>query len=110
MALGWLNCLFYLTLTLALGSYLRNRGPVIGLPLAVLLGSQFLVGLLPALTKIMPWFLVIPQNPESTEANAFSMLVARGQAIPDVTPIAATVAWCILFTVLAIRRFAREEL
>ena len=50
-ALGviFLNHLFYLALTLMLGTLFRGRGPVIGLSLEFLFMQQYLVGMLPVL-------------------------------------------------------------
>ena len=43
LALLGLHLLFYLTLTLMLGTLFNERGPVIGIPLAILFASQFLM-------------------------------------------------------------------
>ncbi len=56
----FLNHLFYLSLTLMLGSLFANRGPVIGIALATLFLQQYLVGLLPVLRYLIPWTLVVP--------------------------------------------------
>ena len=48
-ALGifWVNLLFYLSLTLMLGTFFTHRAPVIGIPLALSFGQQMLIGQLP---------------------------------------------------------------
>src|SRR5690606_18679228 len=57
MALAAANVLFYLTLTLALGALVDNRGVVLAVPLALLLGGDLVLGLVPALASVTPWVL-----------------------------------------------------
>jgi ABC-2 type transport system permease protein len=108
-ALGilFLNLLFYLTLTLMLGAIFNSRGAVIGIALAFLFLQQYLVGLLPALRYALPWTLVIPLN-NQTEAVVPALLV--GQPIYSYLPILAVGVECILFVLVALWRFNREEL
>jgi ABC-type transport system involved in multi-copper enzyme maturation permease subunit len=107
-ALGiiFLNHLFYLTLTLMLGSFFHNRGPVIGISMAFLFIQQYLIGLLPALRNILPWTLVVPLNNE-TEAIVPALL--SGQPIHSLIPIVAVVVWCVMFILISLWRFNREE-
>jgi ABC-2 type transport system permease protein len=107
-ALGviFLNHLFYLTLTLMLGSFFNSRGPVIGIGLAFLFMQQYLIGLLPVLRHVLPWTLVVPLNNE-TEAVIPALL--SGQPIYSYIPIVAVSAWCILFLLICLWRFNREE-
>jgi ABC-2 type transport system permease protein len=108
-ALGilFLNLLFYLTLTLMLGSLFNGRGPVIGIGLAFLFLQQYLVGLLPALRYVLPWTLVVPLN-NQTEAIVPALL--SGQPIYSYLPILAVAVECILFVLISLWRFNREEL
>jgi len=107
-ALGviFLSHLFYLTLTLMLGSLFSNRGPVIGIGLAFLFMQQYLIGWLPVLRHVLPWTLVIPLN-NATEAVVPALL--SGQPIYSYIPIVAVASWCILFVLVALWRFNREE-
>jgi hypothetical protein len=107
-ALGiiFLNHLFYLTLTLMLGSFFHNRGPVIGIGMAFLFIQQYLIGLLPALRNILPWTLVVPLNNE-TEAIVPALLL--GQPIHSLIPIVVVVVWCVMFILISLWRFNREE-
>jgi ABC-2 type transport system permease protein len=106
LALVYLSLLFYLTLTIMLGTLFGSRGPVIGIPLAVLFGYQLIAGVFPWLMKIMPWVLTISTGP-GTEAHA--VLVALGQPLPSWLPTLATGGWCLVFTAVALWRFGREE-
>jgi ABC-2 type transport system permease protein len=107
-ALGiiFLNQLFYLTLTLMLGSLFNGRGPVIGIALAFLFLQQYLVGLLPVLRYLLPWTLVIPLN---NETNAIVPSLLSGQPIYSYIPLLAVAVECILFVLVAVWRFNREE-
>jgi ABC-type transport system involved in multi-copper enzyme maturation permease subunit len=102
----FLNHLFYLSLTLMLGSLFANRGPVIGIALATLFLQQYLVGLLPVLRYLIPWTLVVPLN---NETNAIVPALLSGQPIYSSIPLVAVALECVLFVLVAAWRFNREE-
>jgi hypothetical protein len=106
MGLVFLNLLFYLTLTFVLGTFFQGRGGVLGISLGLLFGCQILTGLARPLAAIMPWTLVVPLDPSSLPA---SLALALGLPVMSVTPIIATVIWCVVFTAVALWRFGREE-
>jgi ABC-2 type transport system permease protein len=102
-----LHLLFYLALTLMLGTLFTERGPVIGIPLAILFGAQFIQGFLPWITPLMPWELIMPQQ----DGNfAIAMQAMVGQPVSNLVPVIATAVWIIVFVGVAIWRFGREEL
>jgi ABC-2 type transport system permease protein len=103
----FLNHLFYLTLTLMLGSFFNSRGPVIGISLAFLFMQQYLIGLLPVLRYVLPWTLVVPLNNQS-EVVVPALL--SGQPIYSYIPIMAVLVECVLFVLISLWRFKREEL
>ncbi len=103
----FLNHLFYLTLTLMLGSFFNGRGPVIGISLAFLFMQQYLIGLLPVLRYVLPWTLVVPLNNQS-EVVVPALL--SGQPIYSYIPIMAVLVECVLFVLISLWRFKREEL
>ncbi|MGA2974376.1 MAG: ABC transporter permease [Spirochaetia bacterium] len=104
-AVMFVNVLFYLSLTIFLGTLLNKRGPVIGIPLILALGYQLVDGLAPWLATVLPWGLIFPT------AQAPSLVVAlfEGQAPVSWLPLACTLAWTTLFTGLAVRRYGRQE-
>jgi len=105
LGIAFLNVLFYLTLTLMLGTLSNGRGAAIGIPIAFLFSYQIFVGLAPWLADITPWgFLVDTGSPVPPIAQA-----ALGQGTLPLTPILATLLWCVLFTIVALWRFGREE-
>jgi hypothetical protein len=54
----------------------------------------------------MPWTLVGSAGQGGMPLAGF---LATGQPLPSVTPIIATILWCALFVVIAIRRSCRED-
>jgi ABC-2 type transport system permease protein len=106
MGVVFISQLFYLTLTLMLGSLFNNRGSVIGIGLAFLFLQQYLVGLLPVLRYLIPWTLVVPLN---NETNAIVPALLSGQPVYSYIPLVAVVLECLLFVLVAVWRFNREE-
>lgn len=96
-----LHLLFYLALTLMLGTIFNARGPGSGIGFGFLFGGLLLPNVLPEWTLlIFPW-------PFAELARA---LVA-GKPIPVVWPIPviATILWSAFFVLVALWRFEREE-
>ncbi len=104
LGLLFLVLFFYLALTFMLGSLFRTRGPVIGISIVVVFGSQ-LIGLAPWLGKIMPWNLLL----DLPGAPSLAIAISSGLPLPTVTPIIGTVVMTILFILVALWRFNREE-
>lgn len=101
LALVALNLLFYLMLTLMLGSIFNSRGPVIGISMTLLLAGMLLKNLVPLeLQTITPWLL-----PDVGGG------LAMQQTLPDIwfIPVVASAIWTVVFSVIALWRFSREE-
>jgi ABC-2 type transport system permease protein len=103
-----LHQLFFLTLTVMLGAMFDRRGGVIGIPLGLLFGQQYLIGMVPALSHVLPWGLVMPLTNEGFDAIAGTLML--GQAPATWGPVLVSLAATALFVVLAFRRFQRQEL
>jgi ABC-2 type transport system permease protein len=101
-----LHLLFYLTLTLMLGTFFDGRGAVIGIPMAILFLYQFVLSLVPPLGQIMPWLLVYPPGQTGGSLVQEALL---GQPLTMPLPVIATAVWCVLFVAVAIWRFGKEE-
>ena len=101
-----LNLLFYLTLTLMLGTLFNSAGPVIAIPLAFAFGQQLLVSV-PGLGSLLPWALVVPTA--GSEESVIGAVIA-GQPVPAPVAIAFTGAACVVFTAVAFWKFSRTEL
>jgi len=96
-----LHSLFYLTLTLMLGTFFSSRAPILGIALGVLFGGNLLAGLIRPLLYITPWSLA-----------KLATLVASSQPVPFelfFLPVAATALWCIVFVIVALAKFERTE-
>jgi ABC-2 type transport system permease protein len=95
------HTLFYFTLTLMLGTIFTNRGPILGIALASVLGGGLLGGLIQPLFYVTPWMLA-----------KVAWLTATGQAISAelrLSSVLATVLWSVVFTLVALARFERME-
>jgi ABC-2 type transport system permease protein len=96
-----LHTLFYLALTLLLGTLFSTRGPIAGIAMGVLFAGFLLPNVLPqAVVLAFPWML-----------KDLAVGLVLGSALPAVWPIpvVATVLWTALFVGVALWRFGREE-
>jgi ABC-2 type transport system permease protein len=105
LALLSLYLLFYLALTLMLGAFFDSRGPVLGIAVAVAIGSMIGIGNLFA--GFLPWIVML--LPEAIPG--ILTLLVQGEPLPDVWPIPIILmsVYSLLFVALAIWRFNREE-
>jgi ABC-2 type transport system permease protein len=102
----FLSLVFWLTLTVMLGALSNRRGLAIGIPLLLILGFSLFVEIAPWTANYMPWNLTSSVN-ASQPAIAVSLVL--GQPITTLMPIIATVIGCLVFTLIAIWRFQKEE-
>lgn len=96
--------LFYLALTLLLGTLFSGRGPVLGITLAVLLGAGGLAGVAPKLMLVLP-----------TKLPDVGSLLLLGVPLPELypfplLPVLSTVLLTSICVGGAVWRFGREEL
>jgi ABC-2 type transport system permease protein len=96
-----LHTFFYLSLTILLGTIFNNRGPILGIALASVLGGTILGGFVKPLLSVTPWML-----------PKLASLVAADQPIPLDTlwaPLIASMLWSLIFIVIAIVQFEKTE-
>jgi ABC-2 type transport system permease protein len=101
LSLAVLSQLFYLVLTVMLGAFFSNRGPIAGIGIALIMTGLLLKSLIPMEVMIFtPWPL-----------GDVSGGLALGSPLPSVwwVPIATTTVWIIVMAIAALRRFGREE-
>ena len=107
---GWgillVYLLYFLTLTLMLGTFFNHRGPVIGIPLALAFGQQMVFGMLPVLSYILPWVLAVPGGFFDTSVAASFIL---GQEPFSMIPFYITFISIFVFLALSLWRFEKEE-
>ncbi len=108
-ALGvlYLEVMFYFLLSLMFSAATNSRGAAIGIPMAVLFGYQFVVGIAPWTLQVTPWGLTNAGSSNGLE-NSIATALVQGQAVA-VLPIVATLAWCLLFVGIAVWKFNRDE-
>jgi len=96
-----LHLLFYLTLTLALGTLFPSRGPVSGIAIGLLFAGLILPNFFPSLVQWTPAGLM-----------SLAARTARELSLPNgwYMPLIATGLWSLLFVLVALRKFEREEL
>lgn len=95
------HTLFYLTLTLMLGTIFNNRGPILGIALGSVLGGGMLGSLIKPLFYVTPWML-----------PKVALLTATGQAIPaemGIASLVATALWSVVFIFVAFAKFEKME-
>ena len=101
VALAALGQLFYLTLTLMLGTFFSSRGPIAGIGIVFIMTGLLLNGFIPFQVLIVsPWPL-----PDVAAG------LALGTELPSVwpVPIIATIIWIVVMTAVTLWRFEREE-
>ncbi len=101
-----LNLLFYLTLTLMLGTLFDSAGPVIAIPLVIAFGQQ-LIGGIPGLSSVLPWALVVAADESDTSVVA---ALITGQPVTAPGAVIVVALACGLFTAVAFWRWQRTEL
>jgi ABC-2 type transport system permease protein len=108
-ALGtlFISHFFFLSLTLMLGALFNSRGPVIAIPLAILFIQQNLIGFFPAVRFILPWTVVFPIG--NTPSLAYSLITGTAIQTEVLITLAVVVAESILFILIGMWRFNREE-
>jgi ABC-2 type transport system permease protein len=104
LGLVYLLLLYFLALSLMLGSLFRSRGAVIGIPLVMVFGANASTS--PWLGLILPWTLAMTFGPESP---ALALRLAQGQPLPSAAIVISTALLVVLFTIIAVVRFRREE-
>jgi ABC-2 type transport system permease protein len=103
------NLLYFLTLTVMLGVLANNRAVVIGVPLALAFGQQYLLGMLPALRYVLPWTLVLPPPGSEGLGGAIAASTMAQQPLPSLVPLYAAVVSIGVFSAVAVWRFREEE-
>jgi ABC-2 type transport system permease protein len=112
LGVAFLNIFFYLTLTLMLGTLFDHPAPVIGIPMAFLFTQNFLATYLaakaPLLANCLPWTLTMPLNNSNALPVAQALMV--GEPVVTYLPVFSTLAFSIIFILIALWRFERQEL
>jgi ABC-2 type transport system permease protein len=108
MAIFLVYIVYYLALTLMLGTLFNHRGPVIGIAMALAFGQQMVFGLLPSLSKVLPWVLTIPVNNLFDRSLAAATML--GETPPTLLPLYITLISIVIFVAVSLWKFEKEEL
>jgi ABC-2 type transport system permease protein len=100
-----INMFFWLTLTLMAGAFFESLGTVIAIPMAVLFGQLALAMVAPDLLNVFPLALSIGTG----EYEAVVESVVFGRTPFAWTPVYVTAILSVVFIVVAIWRFNRQE-
>ena len=108
-ALGvhFVNILFFLTLTLMLGTIFESTGPVVGVPIAFLFAQNISMSFFPILVRYIPWTLAIPANGAANPSIAMNLMAAI--AVPSFMPLYVALIAIVVFVGLALWIFQRQE-
>lgn len=93
-----LGLLWYLALTLMLGTLTSARGVVLAVPLVLLVAGDMLIALQPTVAELGPWVL-----------GRMALLVAQGGPLLTAWPLVSTALGTCVFLAVALWRFGREE-
>jgi ABC-2 type transport system permease protein len=107
MGVIFISHFFFLSLTLMLGAFFSSRGPVIGIPLAILFLQQNILGFLPSLRYVLPWNLVIPLG--NNNPLVLSLMTRSLMQSDHLITLVVIVVESILFLLIGLWRFNREE-
>lgn len=95
-----LTLVFYLSLAIMLGVVFEQRGPLLGITFGVMFGGMILAMFLPQLAYVLP-----------LNMDKIALAVAQGQELPAmaISQLISTAVLSILFTMIGLWRFRREE-
>jgi hypothetical protein len=101
VAIAALSQLFYLTLTVMLGTFFSSRGPIAGIGIGFIMTGLLLKGFIP-----FPVLIVTPWPLPDVAGG-----LALGSELPSIwpLPIIATAFWIVVMSAAALWRFGREE-
>jgi ABC-2 type transport system permease protein len=99
LGLVGIHTLFYVTLTVMLGTLVKSRGAVIGISVAVLFGQQLVANFVGPVAMYLPHSL-----------GALAATISMGQPLLSYGALAASVVLSMIFVAIGIWRFGREEL
>lgn len=97
--------LFYLTLTLMLGTINQQRGLAIGLPLLFNFGIITLFQNIKELFKYVPQGLFFPINTDTSLVTSIML----GKSVETYLPLILTTVYIVIFVIISLYKFNKEE-
>jgi ABC-2 type transport system permease protein len=108
MGVHLVHILFYVTLTLFLGTIFNRTAPVIGVPMAFFFFQSILPNFYPTALKVLPWVLALPWNNSPNPSMASALM--EGVSVPTMLPFYCTVLAITVFIAASVWIFKRQEL
>jgi len=102
-----INMVFFLTLTLMMGSFQRNSSLVIGVPIAFYLIQQILFNFTNSLIDIVPWGLT---NPLSDGTPSIVVSLILGIQPFSFLPMIITSLYVIIFLILTMKNMQKQDI
>lgn len=102
-----LHTFYWIAFVLMMGTLLESSGGVIAVPMVLYFVFWDGPALSPALIYVSPILLTFSPAPD--QMNALSVSFMTGEPVASWLPLISTVVSCVVFIVVAIRRFNRQE-
>jgi len=102
-----LHTFYWIALVLMLGTLSESSSVVIAVPMALFFAFWLGSGMIPGLIYISPLLLTFSPDPDNISSVAASLI--SGEPVFSWLPLIATAVSCVVFTIVAIWRFNRQE-
>ena len=102
-----IHTFYWIAFVLMMGTLFESSSAVIAVPMALFFTFWMGTGMIPALIYVSPLLLTFSPAPEQMSALSVSFMI--GEPAFSWLPLLATVASCVIFIAVAIRRFNRQE-
>ena len=98
---------FWITLVVMMGTLSESSSRVIAIPMGLYFVLWMGSGLIPGLAYVSP--LILTFSPDPDQINSLATSLMTSEPVFSWLPLISTVVLCIVFIVVAIRRFNQEE-
>jgi len=102
-----LHTFYWIALVLMLGTLFESSGAVIAVPMALFFAIWMGNDLIPGLIYVSPLLLTFSPVPEQMSPLSISFIT--GEPVSSWLPLIVTVVSCVIFIVVAVWRFNRQE-
>ncbi len=102
-----IHTFFWIALVLMMGTLSDSSGAVMGVPIALYFGLWMLPGTIPGLIYVSP--LLLTFSPAPDQMNSLAVSFMTGEPMFSWLPLISTVVLCVVFIVVSILRFNRQE-
>ena len=102
-----LHTFYWIALVLMLGTLSESSSVVIAVPMALFFAFWLGSSMIPSLIYISPLLLTFSPDPDNIRSVAASLM--SSEPVYSWLPLIATAVSCVVFTIVAIWRFNRQE-